>query len=82
MENEIMNTIEETIENTEMPMMTETSCGFGKGVLVGGSVVAGLYGLYKLTRKAIDYHKSKKEQPEENGEFVNLEPIEDSDDVE
>ena len=62
MENEIMNTVEEVMENNEV---IETSGnGMGVGVLIGAGLCAAGYAAYKGVKKGIAYIKAKKEEKE------------------
>ena len=57
MENEIMNSVEEVMEN-EMPTVVS---GTGVGMVIGACLVAAGYGAVKLAKKGIDWYKAKKE---------------------
>lgn len=59
MENEIMNTVEEVMENNEVEM--NSGSGLGMGVLIGTALCAAGYAAVKGVKKGIAWYKAKKE---------------------
>lgn len=59
MENEIMNSVEEVMENNEV--VTTSNSGLGIGVLIGTALCAAGYAAVKGVKKGIAWYKTKKE---------------------
>lgn len=63
MENEIMNTVEEVVENNEVTINYDKV--FGAGVISGVALgVAALVACFKGIPKIVAWHKTKKEEKE------------------
>lgn len=62
MENEIMNSVEEVMENSEV--VTNSNSGLGMGVLIGTALCAAGYAAAKGVKKGIAWYKAKKEEKE------------------
>ena len=60
MENELMNTVEETAENTVTTEVPEGGSKLAIGVAIGAAVAGAIYGLVKLGKKAIANRKEAK----------------------
>lgn len=65
MENELMNTVEETAENTVTTEVPEGGSKLAIGVAIGAAVAGAIYGLVKLGKKAIANRKEAKRLAED-----------------
>ncbi len=64
MENELMNTVEETAEDTVMAEVTEGGSKLGLGIAIGAAAAGAIYGLVKLGKKVIANRKEAKKLDE------------------
>ena len=64
MENELMNTVEETAEDTAMTGITEGGSKLGIGIAIGAAAAGAIYGLVKLGKKVIANRKEAKKLKE------------------
>lgn len=60
MENELMNTVEETAENTVTAEVPEGGSKLAIGVAIGAAAAGAIYGLVKLGKKVIANRKEAK----------------------
>lgn len=60
MENELMNTVEETAENTVTTEVPEGGSKLAIGVAIGAAAAGAIYGLVKLGKKVIANRKEAK----------------------
>lgn len=60
MENELMNTVEETAENTVTTDVPEGGSKLAIGVAIGAAAAGAIYGLVKLGKKVITKRKEAK----------------------